>query len=152
MPDDTLLYYEDLPVGAVFVTAPHLVEAAEIIDFAQQYDPQPFHLDDTAARSSLFGGLAASGWHTAAMSMRLQVDSGPRVAGGLIGAGGELSWPLPTRPGDTLRVHSEVIAARLSATKPDRGLVTIRNETRNQTGAAVQVFTATIVVPRRATV
>lgn len=144
-----LLYLEDLSVGQRFTTATKLVELAEIVGFAREYDPQPFHVDDEAARSSLFGGLAASGWHTAAMTMRLLVDGGPPFAGGIIGGGGELSWPRPTRPGDVLRVQTEILEVTPSRSRPERGTVTVRNDTSNQHGEVVQSFVARLVVPRR---
>ncbi|MCK8782919.1 MaoC family dehydratase [Roseomonas sp. NAR14] len=143
------LYLEDLAAGQVYRTGSLTVDAAAIKAFAAQFDPQPFHLDEAAGAASLFGGLAASGWHTAALSMRLMVDSGFRVAGGLIGAGGELSWPRPTRPGDTLRVEIEILEVRPSRSRPQQGLAKVRNTTLNQHGEAVQVFAATMVVPRR---
>src|SRR5580698_3329275 len=127
-----VLYLEDLTVGQRFTTATYVMEAAEIQAFAAQFDPQPFHLSEDAAKRSLFGGLAASGWHTAAVSMRLQVMSGPRLAGGVIGAGCEVAWPRPTRPGDVLRVESEVLTARASQSRPDRGILSLRSQTRNQ--------------------
>jgi acyl dehydratase len=103
-----LLYLDDLPVGQRFTSQRHVVDEAAIKAFASQFDPQPFHLDNDAAKDSLFSGLAASGWHTAAITMRLLVESGLPLAGGLVGAGGELSWPQPTRPGDILQVESEI--------------------------------------------
>src|SRR4051812_46681465 len=101
-------FLDDLQVGQRFVSGTHLVDEDQITAFARQFDPQPFHLDDAAAKASLFGGLAASGWHTAAITMRLLVESGLPLEGGIIGAGGEVAWPRPTRPGDVLRVESEV--------------------------------------------
>ena len=98
-----LLYLDDLAVGQRFSSPSHAVDEAGIKAFAREYDLQPFHLDEAAAASSLFGGLAASGWHTAAISMRLLAGSVP-LAGGVIGAGGEIAWPCPTRPGDVLTV------------------------------------------------
>lgn len=145
-----LLYLDDLRPGQRFSSATHALDAAQIKAFAAQFDPQAFHLDDEAARASLFGGLAASGWHTAAITMRLIVCGGVPLAGGVVGAGGELSWPRPTRPGDVLQVESEIIEITPSRSKPDRGMVTIRCETRNQRGEVVQVLTAKLVVPRRA--
>lgn len=142
------LYLDDLTMGQRFVSSSLSLDAQQIKGFARYYDPQPFHLDEAAARASIFEGLAASGWHTAAISMRLTVECLP-IAGGLIGAGGEINWPRPTRPGDTLTVHIEVTDIRVSRSKPDRGIVTLRNETRNQHGEAVQVFVSTMVVPRR---
>jgi acyl dehydratase len=145
----SLLYLEDMPVGRRFETGSVLLTPEAIKAFAAAFDPQPFHLDEAAAEKSLFGGLVASGWHTAAVTMRLLVTSGLPIAGGVIGAGGEVQWPRATRPGDELRVVSEVIAAKPSASKPDRGMVTIRSETLNQAGEIVQIMTARLVVPRR---
>ena len=142
------LYLEDLHVGQTFTTGSITVTAEAIKAFAREYDPQPFHLDEAAAQASLFGGLAASGWHTAALSMRLLVDGLP-IAGGLIGVGGETTWPRPTRPGDTLTVHIEVLEITPSRSRPDRGMVRTRNETRNQHGEAVQISTLGMVVWRR---
>ena len=144
-----LLYLDDILVGQRFTTKTKLVEEAEIKVFAAAYDPQPFHLDDDAAQATLFGGLAASGWHTAAMTMRLLVDSGAPFAGGIIGGGGELSWPRPTRPGDILLVETEILEVTPSRSRPERGMVTVRNDTRNQNGEIVQSFTAKLVVQRR---
>lgn len=145
------LYFDDLQVGQRFVSATHELDAAQIVAFAQIFDPQPFHVDDAHARQTLFGGLAASGWHTAAISMRLLVSSGLPIAGGIIGSGGELSWPRPTYPGDILRVESEILELVPSRSRPERGMVVIRNETRNQRDEIVQIFTPKLVVPRRST-
>ena len=142
------LYLEDLHVGQTFTTGSITVTTEAIKAFAREYDPQPFHLDEAAAQASLFAGLAASGWHTAALSMRLLVDGLP-IAGGLIGVGGETTWPRPTRPGDTLTVHIEVLEITPSRSRPDRGMVRTRNETRNQHGEAVQISNLGIVVWRR---
>ncbi len=144
-----LLYFDDFRVGQRFCTGSHTMDEAQIKLFATQFDPQPFHLDDGAAKGTLFGGLAASGWHTAAITMRLLVEGGAPIAGGVIGAGGEIAWPKPTRPGDVLRVESEVLEVVPSRSRPERGMVTLRNETRNQHGDTVQVLTARLVVPRR---
>ena len=143
------LYLEDLHVGRTFTTGSVTVTTEAIKAFARDYDPQPFHLDEDAAGDSLFGGLAASGWHTAALSMRLLVDGLP-FAGGLIGVGGETTWPRPTRPGDTLTVHVEVLEITPSKSRPDRGMVRTRNETRNQHGEPVQISNLGIVAWRRA--
>lgn len=143
------LYLEDMAVGRRFQSGEHAMDAAQIIAFAQQFDPQPFHMDDAAAQGTLFGGLAASGWHTAAITMRLQVTTGLPVAGGIIGASGDVAWPRPTRPTDVLHVVSEVMEVNPSRSKPDRGMVTIRSETRNQNGDVLQISTVRIVVPRR---
>src|SRR5436190_12380885 len=107
-PARNLLFLDDLHIGQRFTSAPHTIDAAQIKSFAAQFDPQPFHLDERAAKASLFGELVASGWHTAAITMKLLVDSGLPLSGGIIGSGGELSWSLPTRPGDTLTVVSEI--------------------------------------------
>jgi acyl dehydratase len=141
------LYLDDLEVGLRFASGSVKVEEAEIKAFATQFDPQLFHLDETAARASVLGGLAASGWHTAALTMRLLVDGGAPIAGGV--AGGEIAWPRPTRPGDVLTVESEVLAVTPSRSRPDRGMVTLRSTTLNQHGEAVQILTAKLVVPRR---
>ncbi len=142
------LFLEDLVVGQRFVSAPRTVSADEIMEFAACYDPQPFHLDDAAATGTLFAGLAASGWHTAALTMRMVIESVP-VAGGIIGSGGELTWPRPTRPGDTLHVETEVLEITPSRSRPERGTAVVRCTTLNQDGEAVQIFTPKIVVPRR---
>lgn len=146
-----LLYLDDLKVGDTFKTGTHALDLDQIKSFAQQFDPQPFHLDEAAATHSIFGGLAASGWHTAAVTMRLLVTSGPRLAGGIVGAGGELDWKAPTRPGDVLHVESEVIEVTPSRSRPDRGVVVMRSDTLNQRGVVVQSLTAKLMVPRRPT-
>jgi acyl dehydratase len=143
-------YLDDLTIGQRFASGTHTMEAAEMQRFAAKFDPQPFHLDDEAARSTLFGGLVASGWHTAAITMRLIVAGGLPIAGGIIGTGGDLQWTRPVRPGDTLRVECEVLAIIPSRTKPDRGTVTVRCITLNQGSEMVQSFTPKLVVPRRA--
>jgi acyl dehydratase len=144
-----LRYFEDFAVGQKFGSDARLVEAAEIKAFAAQFDPQPFHLDEAAGRDSLFGGLAASGWHTAAMTMRLCVSSDMRPAGGIIGGGGELTWAKPVRPGDTLRVEIEVVETRASRSRPGQGLVKVHIATLNQDGDTVQSFAPTLLVDRR---
>ena len=144
------LTLDDLHVGQRFESGTHALDAGQIKAFASQFDPQRFHLDDAAAKQTLFGGLAASGWHTAALTMKLIVGGGVPFAGGLIGAGGEIAWPRPTRPGDVLQVFSEVLEITPSRSKPDRGSVTLRSETRNQRGEVVQTLTARMIVPRRA--
>ena len=143
------LYLDDLHVGYRHTSGTYTIDEAEIKAFAHQFDPQPFHLDDAAAKGSPFRGLAASGWHIAAITMRLQVDSGPPLAGGIIGAGGEIDWPRPTRPGDTLRVESEVLEVTPSKSRPDRGMITLRSRTLNQRDEAVQTLTVKLIVPRR---
>jgi acyl dehydratase len=143
------LYLEDLAAGQRFTSGTHTMTVEAIKAFARQFDPQPFHLDEAAAANTFFHGLAASGWHTAAVTMRLLVDSGMPLAGGLIGAGGELTWPRPVRPGDVLTVESEVLAVTPSKSKPERGLVTVRSRTLNQQGEVVQDMTTRMLVWRR---
>jgi acyl dehydratase len=143
------LYLEDFQVGQRFQSGTHSIDEEQIRTFAREFDPQPFHLDSELAKTSIFGGLAASGWHTAAITMRLLVESGLPIAGGLIGAGGEITWPKPVRPGAVLHVESEILEVRPSRSRPDRGLITVRSETRDQTGEIVQVLVAKLVVPRR---
>jgi acyl dehydratase len=150
MSANELLYFDDLKVGDRFGSGTHEVTADDILRFAGEFDPQPFHLDDAAARDTLFGGLAASGWHTAAITMRLLVGGGPRLANGIVGAGGEIEWKTPTRAGDLLRVDSEVLELIPSKSRPDRGLVVMRSRTLNQRGEAVQTLTAKLMVARRA--
>ena len=150
MTDRPLIFLEDVAVGQRFVTSSYVVTEDEIVRFARDYDPQPFHIDPEAARQSFFGGLAASGWHTVAITMRLIVRDAPRFAWGVVGVGAEVQWPAPTRPGDTLTVHGEIVEIAPSRSRPDRGIVTVRSETRNQQGGVVQIFTAKIMVPRRA--
>ncbi len=144
-----LLYLDDLTVGQRFLSGTHQLDEAQIKAFAGQFDPQPFHLDDEAAKGTLFGGLAASGWHTAAVTMKLLVGGGAPIAGGIIGGGGEIKWPAPTRPGDLLQVESEIVEIVPSKSRPDRGMVTMRSQTKNQNGQVVQEFAAKLVVPRR---
>ncbi len=144
------LFLDDLAVGQRFSSGSHTLDEAQIKAFAAQFDPQPFHLDGQAAKATLFGGLAASGWHTAAITMKLLVESGLPLSGGIIGSGGEISWPKPTRPGDTLHVVSEIEQVTPSRSRPDRGMIRVRSETRNQHGEVVQVLVAKLVVPRRA--
>jgi acyl dehydratase len=144
-----MLYFEDFAAGQSFPSAALPVTAEQITGFAAEYDPQPFHLDDAAARQSIFGGLAASGWHTAALTMKLLVASEFRPAGGIIGGGGELIWSKPVRPGDTLRAVVEVLEARPSRSRPEVGVVKVRVSTFNQRDETVQTFTPTLLVPRR---
>src|SRR5258706_11703640 len=143
------VYLEDFTVGQRFVSATHQIDADQIKAFATRFDPQPFHTDDVAAQTSFFKGLAASGWHTAAITMSLLVKSGMPIAGGLIGAGGEINWPRPTRPGEVLQVESEILAVTPSRSRPERGTITVKSETRNQNGEAVQVLTSKKLVLRK---
>jgi len=144
------LYFEDLAVGRRFGSGRIGVDADAIKSFAAQFDPQPFHLDEAAASATRFKGLAASGWHTAALTMRLLVEGEFKPAGGILGAGFEqLSWPRPVRPGDELRVESEVIELRPSKSQPGLGLAKVRVTTFNQHNEPVQIFTAILLVPKR---
>jgi acyl dehydratase len=144
-------FFEDLAVGQKYhSTAPVTVTAERIKAFAAEFDPQPFHLDEEAAKASFFEGLAASGWHTAAITMRLLVESDLRPAGGNIGAGGEdLRWPRAVRPGDTLRLEIEIVEMRPSRSRPELGIVKVRLTTLNQADEIVQVATAVTMVRRR---
>ena len=148
----TIMYLEDLQPGRIFRSGCVRVEAAEIKEFAARYDPQPFHLDEAAAAKTFFQGLAASGWHTAALTMKLLVGSELQLAGGILGAGfEELKWPRAVRPGDELRVTTEILEVRVSRSRPAQGLVRVRTTTLNQRDEAVQEFVGTLVVPRRTT-
>lgn len=143
-------YLEDFAVGQVYRTGRLRIESDSIKSFAAEFDPQPYHLDETAAQSSFFAGLAASGWHTAAMTMRLMVEGALKPAGGIIGLGfEELRWPRAVRPGDELRVESEVLEVRPSNSRPEHGLVKLRNTTINQNGEAVQITVGSLLVQRR---
>ncbi|WP_374651802.1 MaoC family dehydratase [Dongia sp.] len=144
-----VLYLDDLKVGQVFVSPTHALDAAQIKAFARAFDPQPFHLDEEAAAATFFKGLAASGWHTAAITMKLLASTEPGIAGGLIGAGAEISWPQATRPGDVLQVTSEILEVVPSRSRPERGMATMRSQTRNQRGEVLQILTSKLVVPRR---
>ena len=147
----TLLYLDDLRVGQKFSSGTYRMDEDRIKTFAAEFDPQAFHLDDAAARKTVFRGLAASGWHTAAATMRLLVTSGLPFAHGLIGLGGEIAWARPTRPGDTLRVESEILEIVPSRSKPNQGVVTVRCVTLNQKDEQVQVFTTKILAFKRKT-
>jgi len=143
------LYLEDLTVGQRFTSGTYVMDAVRIKEFAAEFDPQPFHLDEDAAQASVFNGLAASGWHTAAVAMRLLVESGMRFANGLLGLGGEIAWPKPTRPGDILHVESEIAEITPSRSKPHQGIVTIRSTMLNQNREAVYILKAKLLVLRR---
>lgn len=146
----TTQYLEDLSVGQKFNGGRMRVDAARIKSFAAEFDPQPFHLDEAAAEKSLLRGLAASGWHTAAMTMRLVIDGDFKPAGGILGGGFEqLQWPQPVRPGDELHAESEIVEVRPSRSKPDLGIVKVRVTTLNQANEPVQIFIAHLIVPRR---
>ena len=143
------LYLEDLHVGQRFVSGTHQIDEAQIKTFAREFDPQPFHLEEAAAQASVFAGLAASGWHTAAIAMRLLVTGGLPLANGIIGLGGDLAWPKPTRPGDTLRVESEILEIIPSRSKPNQALVKVRSTTMNQHDEPVHMFTSKVLVFKR---
>jgi acyl dehydratase len=144
-----LVYFEDLQPGASFTSDAVTVTAEDIKVFAAKFDPQPFHLDEAAGEASFFKGFAASGWHTAALGMRLMVTSGPKLAAGYIGAGGEIAWKKPVYAGDTLQLRGEFIELKPSRSRPDRGIAVVRCETFNQHNELVQVMTAQVVVLRR---
>ena len=145
---EKLRYLDDLQVGERFISATHTLDAAQIKAFASQFDPQPFHLDELAAQDTLFGTLAASGWHTAALTMKLLVSGPLRLVNGLIGAGVEVSWPKPTRPGDVLHVESEIVEVVPSQSRPTQGIVILRSETLNQRGEVLQKMMAKLIVQR----
>jgi acyl dehydratase len=146
----TKQYLEDYAVGQTYSSGRHRIDKEQIVAFAKQFDPQYYHLDEEAALKSPFKGLAASGWHTAAITMRLMVDGEFKPAGGILGVGfDQLSWLKPVRPGDELRVTSEVLEVRPSKSRSDRGTIRVRNTTFNQNDEAVQTFTANLLVPRR---
>lgn len=143
----TPLRFADFQPGQRFRSAARTIDAAEIKAFARAFDPQPFHLDETAAAGSLFGGLAASGWHTAALAMRLNVDGGLPIAGGIIGnAIDALRWPHPVRPGDTLTSESEVLETIPSTSRPGQGRLRVGCRVVNQDGVEVMSYIATLVV------
>jgi len=143
------MYLDDLYVGQRFTSGSYQMEEADMVRFAAEFDPQPFHLDRRAAETSVFRGLAASGWHTAAVAMRLLVTGGLPLAEGVIGLGGEIAWPKPTYPGDVLHLESEVAAITPSRSKPDRAVVTVRGTMLNQDQEAVYILTAKLLVSRR---
>jgi len=146
----TTRFLEDFAVGQKFGSGRLRIDKAQITSFAREFDPQSFHLDEEAARSSFFRGLAASGWHTAALTMRLLVESELRPAGGIVGAGfDEFRWPAPVRPDDELHLESEVLEIRPSKSRPEQGLIKVRTTTFNQDGKAVQILVSNLVVPRR---
>lgn len=145
----TALYLEDLHVGQRFTSGLYHMDEGAIKAFAAEFDPQPFHLDEAAAKTSIFRGLSASGWHTAAVAMHLLVTGGLPLANGIIGLGGELAWSKPTRPGDTLQVESEILEILPSRSKPNQGVVKVRSVTLNQHGEPVYVFMAKVLVFKR---
>jgi len=143
-------YLEDFVVGQTFGSGRARVTREDIQAFAAKFDPQPFHLDETAAQKSFFRGLAASGWHTAAITMRLLVESDLKPAGGLIGAGfDEFRWPRPLRPGDDLYIECEVLEVRPSRSLPNSGFIKLRTTTLNQHNEPVQIQVGNLLVLRR---
>ncbi|WP_375589559.1 MaoC family dehydratase [Hoeflea alexandrii] len=146
----TALYLEDFAAGQTFGSGSLMVSDREIMRFGAEFDPQPFHLDPEAARDTFFGGLAASGWHTAALTMRLLVDGEMTPANGIVGAGFEsLNWPRPVRPGDTLRVVSEILEVRPSRSRPKQGMIKVRSRTFNQDGEVVQESIGNLIIMAR---
>src|SRR5918993_4000482 len=145
-----VMYLDNFAVGQTFGSGRLVVDKEQIKRFASDFDPQPFHLDEKAAQETMFRGLAASGWHTSSVTMRLLVESEIKPAGGIVGAGfDEYRWPRPVRPGDELRLESEVLEVRPSKSRPEQGMIKVRTTTLNQNGDAVQVLIANLVVPRR---
>ena len=142
-------YLEDLAVGQRFRTESATISEESLLAFAALYDPQPFHTDHEAAERSFFGGLAASGWQTAVVSMRLLVSAGFTFADGLIGAHADIAWPTPTRPGDVIHVVGEVLSFRESRSRPGRGIATMRYTTLTETGEERLRLTADWLVFRR---
>ena len=143
-------YLEDFAVGQTFGSGRLRIDKERVLAFAAEFDPQPFHLDEAAARRSVFGGLAASGWHTAAVTMRLMIGTDLNPAGGFVGAVlDECRWPRPVRPGDELRVECEVIEVRPSKSRPEQGLIKLRTTTLNQDDEAVLVHVVNMIVLRR---
>lgn len=143
-------YLEDFAEGQTFGSGRLRIDKERVLAFAAEFDPQPFHLDEAAARNSIFGGLAASGWHTAAVTMRLMIETELKPAGGFVGAGlDECRWPRPVRPGDELRVECEVLEVRPSKSRPEQGLVKLRTTTLNQDDESVLVHVVNMIVPRR---
>jgi acyl dehydratase len=150
----TVLYFEDFAVGRKYPgSGRSVIDAAGIKSFAAAYDPEPFHLDEAAAaRNPALRGLAASGWHTASITMRLLVESELRPAGGILGLGvDEIRWLRPVRPGDQLRVESEIIDVRSSESRPTHGIVKVHTTTFNQANEPVQILVSNILVARRST-
>src|SRR6478736_9017586 len=143
-------YFEDFAVGETFGSGRLRVDKEQIKAFAAEFDPQPFHLDEDAARDTIFRGLAASGWHTAALTMRLLVESEIEPAGGIVSAGfDEFRWPRPVRPGDELHIESEVLEVQPSKSRSNQGLIKVRTTTLNQDNDPVQIQISNLLVLRR---
>jgi acyl dehydratase len=148
--EQTFLTMEDLHVGQKFTAGPEAVTEDAIIEFAQKYDPQDFHTDPVKAKNSAFGELVASGWHTAALSMRMIVAAVPQMKGGMIGRSAEkINWPRPVRPGDQLSLEVEILELRISDNKPERGIMRTKNTTFNQDGKPVMTMETIVFVPRK---
>ncbi|HEY5349082.1 MAG TPA: MaoC family dehydratase [Candidatus Lustribacter sp.] len=143
-------YLEDLKPGQAFESRRHAITQDEIVAFAREYDPQPFHVDPSAASSSFFGKLIASGWHTAALTMKMLTEAEMDLAGGIIGAGmEELKWPTPLVPGDVIHVRVEILESRASKSRPQIGIVRARVRALREDGTAVQEMIANLIVPSR---
>jgi acyl dehydratase len=146
----TARYLEEFAPGQKFRSGQLKVDRERIKSFAAEFDPQPFHLSEEAARESVFKGLAASGWHTAAMTMRLLVESELKPVGGIVGGGfDEFRWPSPVRPDDTLHLEIEVLEVRPSRSRSDQGVINVKTTTLNQRNEPVQVAVGSLIVPRR---
>ena len=145
----TVKWFDDLKVGMRFKSEKLTVSKEDILRFAAEFDPQPFHLDEAAAEQTILNGLAASGWHTAAIAMRLAITARPFGPHPLFGAGvDELRWLKPVRPGDTLHLEGEVVELRPSRTKP-QGIARVKWTAYNQNGEAVYTFNPLAIVPTR---
>lgn len=150
MTKESFIWFEDCHIGQTFHAGPVTVSEDEIIAFAQQYDPQAFHTDPIGAKDTSFGRLTASGWHTAALTMRMVVAAVPRMKGGMIGRAIEkMSWPRPVLPGDILSYEGEILDLRRSAGNPSRGIIRLKNTTRNQNGETVMDMESVIFIPVR---
>jgi acyl dehydratase len=147
--EPTLRYFEDFSPGMLFRSHEIEVRLEQITRFAAEFDPQPFHLDEQAARTLFFGTLVASGWHTAALTMRLLVESNLTIAGGLVGAGAEIKWPAALLPGDRIHVEVEVTATRVLRSRAEMGMITTRTQTVTAAGTVVQELVANLLAPRR---
>ena len=144
------LYMEDCQIGQKFTAGPVTMTEADIIAYARQFDPQDFHTDPEKAKDTMFQGLAASGWHTASVTMRLILMAVPPMKGGMVGRQVEkMGWPRPVRPGDQLSLECEIVEMRPSSKDPSRGIARTRNTTRNQDGKVVMEMDTVIFIPRR---
>ncbi|MGA2392671.1 MAG: MaoC family dehydratase [Candidatus Lustribacter sp.] len=143
-------YLEDLKPGQAYESRRHTITQDEIVKFAREFDPQPFHTDPEAAKTSFFGKLIASGWHTAALTMKMLTEADIDIAGGIIGAGmEELRWPVPLVPGDTIHVRVEILDSRASKSRPAIGIVRARIQALREDGMAVQEMIASLIVPAK---